>query len=424
MNNDEDSMKTIDYDSDEIENKFRYENNTTFDNGVKLNLGINAEYANYFNSSFVRNFANGEPLTLDYRSNLDVFKYGVFGQISNDFLKDRLSLSFGFRLDGNDYSETMNNPLDQFSPRFSASYLMVQDLYLNFNTGRYFQLPPYTTLGFQNSAGELVNRENGLEYIRSDHFVSGIEWRPTDQSRLTVEGFLKLYNNYPFSVRDSISISSKGADYGTFGDEEVKSIAEGRAYGFEVLYRNKDLFGGNLIVSYTYVRSQAEAFKTKALTGNNWVPASWDNRHLLNILGIKEFKNNWRLGFKWRFVGGAPYTPFDREQSSLVQAWNVRQIGILDYSRFNQLRLEEFHQLDVRVDKEIYLDKLTLNFYVDIQNLYNFKADQEKVLTIDESVSPQPVNPTAPPELQKYQLKSIDLSGGTVLPTIGIIIEF
>ncbi len=418
-NNDEDSLKTLDYNSDEIENKFRYEHSTTFDNGLKLNFGVNAEYATYFNRTFNRNFVNGQPITVKYRSELDLFKYGTFGQISNEFLKDRLTLSLGIRLDATNFSDEMKNPLNQFSPRFSASYLLDQDLFLNFNTGRYYQLPAYTTLGHKDSEGNFVNKENGLSYIGVDHYVAGIEWRPTDQSRLTVEGFMKLYDNYPMSVNDSISISSKGADYGVFGNEEVRSIAEGRAYGFEVLYRNKDLFGANLIVSYTYVRSEAEAFKTKALTGNDWVPTAWDNRHLLNILGIKEFNNNWRVGFKWRFVGGAPYTPFDKAQSSLVQAWDVRQIGILDYNRFNQARLDAFHQLDMRVDKEFFLKKVTLNFYIDIQNLYNFKADQQKVLTIDETV-PQP-NPL---DEQRYLLKELDLTGGTVLPTIGIIVEF
>ena len=77
----------------------------------------------------------------------------------------------------------------------------------------------------------------------------------------------------------------------------------------------------------------------------------------------------------------------------------------------------------MRVDKEFFFKKTTLNFYVDVQNLYNFKADQQKVLVLDESV-PQPVNPQDPGNLQRYQLKELAVEGGTVLPTLGIIIEF
>lgn len=415
--------KLIDYVSDEIETKFRYENNTTIENGTRINFGGNLEYADYYNRTLNNTYINGAPVSIRYSSDLGIIKYGVFGQISRDVMKERLSISLGMRMDGNNFSSEMNNPVRQFSPRLSMSYLLMPDVYLNFNTGRYYQLPSYTTLGFRNNSGVLINRENGLRYIGVDQLVTGLEWRPTEQSRFSLEGFYKLYRNYPFSVNDSISISSKGADFGTFGDEEVKSIAEGRAYGFEVLYRNKNLLGGNLIFSYTFVRSEAENFRPETGNGVEWLPTAWDNRHLLNILGIKEFKKDWRLGMKWRFIGGAPYTPFDVEQSSLVQAWNTRLRGIPDFARFNGERLGAFHQLDVRVDKEFFLNKLSLNFYIDIQNLYNFKSDQQKVLLIDQS-APQPLNPSDPPELQKYRLKELDISGGTVLPTIGVIIEF
>ena len=419
----EDSLKLLDYSSDETETKLRYEHNTDLNNGFRLNYGAGTVYARYFNSTFNRTFLNGSPETIRYKSTLDLFRWGTFGQLSKDLLKDRLTLSLGIRMDASNYSSKMSNLLDQFSPRFSASYMLLKDFYLNFNTGRYYQLPPYTTLGYRNSAGSLVNRQNGLTYISADHYVGGIEWRPTNSSRLTLEGFYKFYHNYPFSVTDSISLSGKGADFGTFGDEEVLSIAKGRAYGVELLYRSKEFFGGNLIVSYTFVRSETQAFRHSSLENGDWIPTAWDNRHLLNILALREFKNNWRVGLKWRFVGGAPYTPYDLLESSYVVAWDTRNQGIPDYNRYNNERLGAFHQLDIRIDKEFYLKKVTLNFYVDVQNLYNFKADQQKVLVLDNN-SPQPINAQDPLPLQRYQLKELDLQAGTVLPTIGIIVQF
>ncbi len=424
LDNNEDSAKTLDFDSDEIENKFRYEGFTSFDNGFRLSYGLGGGYAKYFNSTFNRTYLNGELFDVDYNSELQIFRWGLFAQASKKILNDRLSLSLGIRTDANDYSRDMQNMLDQLSPRFSASYLLFQDLYLNFNTGRYYQIPPYTTLGFRDSEGNLVNQDNNLSYISSDHIVSGIEWLPSDVSRLTVEGFYKYYRNYPFSVRDSVSISSKGADFGTFGDEAVLSIAEGRAYGLEILYRNRDFFGTNVTVAYTLVRSESEAFRSEATESGKWVPTAWDNRHLLNILALKEFKNNWSAGIKWRFVGGVPYTPFDKIESSYVQAWNARRIGIPDYNRFNMERLDAFHQLDIRIDKEFFLNKVTLNFYVDVQNIYNFKAEQQSVLTLDENADPLIINPEAPVEDQRYALKEIAITGGTVLPTFGIIVQF
>ena len=226
--NNENLPKTLDFDSDEIENKFRYESFTQYKNGLRLNFGGNFEYAKYYNSTFNSTFINGAPFIVNYETDLKLFKWGLFTQLTEEFLKDRLTLSLGIRMDANNFSDEMSNMLEQFSPRFSASYRLTNNFFVNMNTGRYFQAPPYTTLGFRNDSGGLVNKENNLKYISADHLVAGIEWLPDDKSRLTVEGFFKYYRNYPYSVNDSVSISSKGADFGTFGDEEVQSIAEGR----------------------------------------------------------------------------------------------------------------------------------------------------------------------------------------------------
>jgi hypothetical protein len=177
----------------------------------------------------------------------------------------------------------MSNLLDQVSPRFSASWLINNDLSWNFNTGRFYQLPAYTTLGFRNNEGMLVNRQNRITYISADHFVSGFEFRPDDQSSLSVEGFFKNYRNYPFSVADSIPLASKGADFGVFGDEEVTSTSEGRALEWSFLPGAVTLWASILVLSYTLVRSEF-----KNLTGS-YTPTAWDNRHLFNIDGTKKF---------------------------------------------------------------------------------------------------------------------------------------
>ncbi|MBZ0243537.1 MAG: hypothetical protein K8F24_10015, partial [Bacteroidales bacterium] len=80
-----------------------------------------------------------------------------------------------------------------------------------------------------------------------------------------------------------------------------------------------------------------------------------------------------------------------------------------------------YHQLDVRVDKKYFFEKWSLMVYVDIQNLYNFKAElqdnivREKdgdgnIITVDNNT--------------KYLLRGIENTSGTVLPTLGIMVEF
>lgn len=75
------------------------------------------------------------------------------------------------------------------------------------------------------------------------------------------------------------------------------------------------------------------------------------------------------MGAKLSAIGGSPYTPYDVEKSSLVQAWDVTGRPYYDYERFNSERLGAFAQLDVRVDKNFYFPKWSLGMYVDLQNV-------------------------------------------------------
>ncbi len=422
--NDADSTLLLDYASDEIENKFRYENTTRFDNGLRINAGVNYEYVKSFTENFNLTYINGSPVTFNYSSDIFMHKWGGFAQASKEMLKNRLTLSLGLRTDANNYNENMSNLLNQLSPRFSASYMLSTGLFLNFNTGRYYQLPSYTTLAYTDENDVAVNKQNDLSYIQADHYVTGIEYLPDDKSKFSIEGFYKRYNNYPFSLIDSISLASKGADFGLYGAEPVTSTAEGRSYGAEVLYRNKDLFKFNLILSYTLVRSETKPLKA-SLLDREWIPTAWDNRHLLNLTGFRKFNNNWQVGFKWRFVGGTPYTPIDLEASANIFNWDYTGLEIPDLNQYNSLRFDPFHQLDLRVDKEWFLDNLTLNLYFDVQNLYNYKTTGTKFL-VQQFEDGRPVieNPEAPLSEQRYSMEPENTEVGTILPTVGIIVMF
>jgi hypothetical protein len=416
-----DSLKILDYNSSEIETKLRYENTLRTDNGTKINFGAGMQYAQYLNDTYQLRYLNTGAATINYKSDLDLFKWSAFGQVSKGVFNQRLIVSLGLRADANNYSSQMSNMFQQLSPRLSLSFPLSEKWALNFNTGRFYQLPPYTTLGYGGQTGVLVNKQNKITYLQADHLVGGIEYLPNENSKITFEGFYKKYNNYPFSVNDSVSIASKGSDFGTFGDEEVVSTGIGQSYGFELYARHTDLFGFNTILAYTFVRSEFENYYGVL------IPTAWDNKHLFNITATRSFKNNWDFGFKFRFAGGAPYTPDDENKSSYVLAWDAQQRAYPDYSRFNQNRLNTFSQLDVRVDKSYYFDKWSLMLYVDIQNILNSKTDTPDILTVDTDENGNKIitNPDAPDDEQQYQMRTIKTDGsGTVLPTIGIMIEF
>jgi len=411
-----DTNRLLDYLSGEGEIKARFERTIISDKGLRLNLGAGSEYTHYRNSTYRLIYSIPGELEINYDTNLKLGKFNLFGQVSKSYLNEKLKLSLGARTDLSTYSASMSNPLKQISPRFSASYSITDRLNINFNAGRYYQLPPYTALGYSSFTGVFINKENNLRYIQSDHLVTGLELIPSENIQFTLEGFLKTYSKYPFSVRDAVPLSSKSAGYGIFGDEELISVSEGRAYGIELLGRLKEFEKTNMVFSYTFVRSEFRDLNSR------WIPSSWDNRHLFNVTATKKFNKNWDMGFKWRYVGGAPYTPYDLEKSAVKSAWDLQGQGYLDYSRFNTERLKAFHQLDIRVDKQFFFRGWSLMLYADVQNVYNHKADQPALLIRESDANGNPV--TDPGNPDKYLLKYLEGEAGTVLPTIGVIVEF
>ncbi len=405
----------LDYSSFEAENKFRFEH-TYNKNGWKLNAGLGYEFAKYYNSTFNRITVQGFPVLIDFESTLNLHKVALFGQLSKSLFNEKLNLSLGLRTDVNSFSKSMMNPLDQLSPSFSVNYRITNQLAINGSIARFHQLPAYTILGYRDANGNLKNKENELKYISADHFVLGTEYLTKFDSRFTLEGFFKSYNRYPFSIKDSLSLANVGSDFGIVGNEEVKSISTGRTYGVEFLYQQKMYKGFYAILAYTYVVSE---FKDK---NNAFVPTSWDSRNIVSLTGGKRFKKGWEVGFRWLFSGGSPYTPIDVATSSLKQNWDINGIGLLDINRLNSERESSFHQLNLRVDKKIYLDKFNMNFYLDIQNAYGYKAKLAPILLVETDANDNPI--VDPNDPTRYKTKFIENTNGIIQPTLGIIIEF
>lgn len=219
----------------------------------------------------------------------------------------------------------------------------------------------------------------------------------------------------PLSVTDGIPLSCKGNDYGVIGNEELVSKAQGRSYGVEMMFKW-------LLTNRLNLSSSFTLFKSEFRSGNegSYLPSAWDNRFILNVSGTYNFPKNWSVGMKVCCIGGSPYTPYDTDKSSLVEAWNAQGKPYFDYSRYNSERLPAFGQLDVRIDKTFYLKKYMLGFYIDIQNITGSKLRQQDVLMSTGQVA----NPSAPSAEQRYVMKSIRQESGTVLPTLGITFEY
>lgn len=411
--NDESSEEnlTLRLGSIEQETKLRMENTSSW-SVWKVKAGFDLNYSRYKSNEYRKVFANALR-EYDYHTDLSLWRWGMFASVDYAAPDKSFTASMGVRTDGNNYSDKMKELWRQLSPRLSVSYRLVEGLTLSGHVGLYYQLPSYTALGFKGEEGEYVNRH--LDYISVSQESLGLSWTPNENMELSVEGFYKLYGHMPFSLSDQIPLYCKGNDYGTIGNEALSSEAKGRSYGVELMFKW-------LLTQKLNLSSSLTIFKSEFKDGEqgSYVPSAWDNRFILNMSGTYNFPKHWSLGAKVSCIGGSPYTPYDVEKSSLVEAWNVQGRAYYDYSRYNQERLPVFGQLDVRVDKTFYLKKCMLGFYLDIQNITASKLRQPDALMSTGQIE----NPSAPLSEQRYVMKSIRQESGTLLPTLGITFEY
>lgn len=422
QNNDPEQGKNIDYRSNESEVKLRAEYDTDLGRGFALNAGAGVQRAGYDNRTFRRLSIGGEAVDEMYTTDIALVRYAGFGSVNKQFLGGRGNVNLGVRLDGNSFSEGMANPLRHFSPRLGVSYRFAPRWTAAANVGRYFQEPAYTSMGFRDQAGGLVNRD-GLRYIRSDQVTAGVAFEPGAGSKISVEGFYKHYRDYPMSLVDSTAIGSKGDDVFAVGAEPVRSNGTARAYGVEVEYRNNDLLGFMVSGAYTYYYSEFRRWSSGSSAPlGGWTPSNWDYRHLVTLVVMRSLPRGWDVGLRWRFAGGAPYTPYDVELSSRIDSWEATHRPVLDYGLVNSERLPVFHQLDLRVDKTWFFRRWTLALYLDIQNLYNYRAYGQPGLMPERDGTGQYVPDPARPGHYRMVTYPNEL-GGTIIPTFGIIVS-
>jgi len=407
LNNDESSEDNLTLRLRSVEQKttLRFENQTRLGQWT-LKEGTEMNYSNYTNQTNQRIFGITSTLS-DYRTDLNIFSWGGFFSTDYTTANKRFSASAGIRTDGNNYNKEMKELWKQLSPRLSLSYELTQQWTISGNTGLYYQLPPYTALGFKDNDGLYANKN--LKYMQVMETSLGLDWHLQDRLMISAEGFFKRYSRMPLSLRDDIPLACKGDDYGTVGNEALIPTARGRAYGVETMLRWQIPERFNFVSSLTVFRSEY-----------NSIASAWDNRFILNVSGTYNLPRRWSIGGKLSYIGGAPYTPYDEEKSSLVEAWNAQGRPYYDYSKYNTERLPNFAQLDIRVDKSFYFHRCMVGFYLDLQNITGSKLKQQDVIMSTGVIE----NPSAPVGEQRYKMKYLKQKSGTILPSIGITVEF
>ncbi len=240
------------------------------------------------------------------------------------------------------------------SPRLLATYDLVQrpgETWLARTTakggaGIYHQAPPVILRYFDDRSDQ--------QSMRAKQYSLGVEQEVHEHLEASVEGF--------YIDRDRV-FSGEGQDDGS---TRVRNEGTGRTIGLEtfIRYHSDERFFAWL--AYTLSRTWE-----RERPGEPSVPADFDQRHNLILLGSLDLGRGWRVGARFRYVTGNPFTDIARppRAQSLFDGSSGEYVP--QYTAQNAERFPDMHQLDLRGDKRWQFPNWALTLYLDVRNVYN-----------------------------------------------------
>ena len=255
-----------------------------------------------------------------------------------------LMISAGIRFDHFDMTNETN-----FSPRLAASYNITETTTFTAAMGTFYQTPASYQIA-PDSRNLLLQSSNAV------HYIAGIDQIIAGDTRALVEVYYKKLSNLIIAPDSSYLLINTGSGY---------------AQGIEFSVQRKFTEGFVGSASYSYSTSQRRDDPAQSL-----YDFEYDRPHIINLIAGFEIGQGWQIGAKFQFASGNPYTP-------AIGVINKGGSYYLVDGPFNSARYPDYHKLDIRIDKQFFLDKWSLTAYIDLWNVYNrsniisysFKAD-------------------------------------------------
>ena len=329
------------------------------DKNKKIEFGFNSSYDmssyNYFftpdTTAFVIDTKSDTLIkaAIDLDQYFSAVKTGLFFNFIWNPLP-KLTTTIGVRGDYFSYNEKY-----QLSPRISTT-LQLSNLYsINAAVGLFYQnLPLY--LLTQNE------KYKNLKIPNATHYIIGMDYMLTADTKLTIELYDKEYNDFPLTFDNPTSfVVDDGRSTSFFRNYDLTSGGKAYSRGIEFLLQKKlaqDFYG---IISASTFRS-----KYKDLLGK-WHNRIYDNRYLFSIIGGYKPNNKWEFSLRWNYAGGVPYTPLD------IVSLSSGGLESINTEKINSERYPEYHSLNIRFDRRFHFQKSSIVAFLSLWNVYNRK---------------------------------------------------
>lgn len=264
---------------------------------------------------------------------------------------------------------TLNN---QFivEPRASITYRPAAKHTFTLAYGMQHQNAPLPILFLKDSIqGEGVNKNKNLDFIRSQHYVLGYDFKISSDWRLKLETYYQDIDQAPVDrFGSAYSTLREGSDF-IFAFDKGDLVSEGRGYniGLEMTVEKFFSQGYHVLLTTSIFDSKYE--------GSDGVERNtpFNNQFVFNALGGKEWKLNssgrtrLTVDSKVSFAGGRYVTPIDL-LASQAAGFEVR-----DETRAFSKQQDPYFRWDLRLGVKLNSKKkrLSHHFFIDFQNLTN-----------------------------------------------------
>lgn len=345
-------MPVIHLDSREIAYTLRNENHIRFNPQHSIEFGFEGKILNYNYNNIYGEYADalGNPTPeIHVTSDIRAAQSALF---VNYIIRAIPQLKINLGLRGNYFSYTNNHSLE---PRCSFSYHLTEMTSITGSTGLYVQNIP------MNLLAQMPGNKK-LHSLQAVHYILGIEHLLTNDTRLTIEGYKKLYSYFPVDPQQPSLFTIDEIFYRDgyyMGHAQLTDAGRAESHGLEVMLQKKLARNFYGVISGSYFHA-----RYRDLNGI-WRPRVIENRYLATIEGGYKPNNRWEISGRWVYAGGRPYTPCDIEASKAANR------AILDSSRINGARYPAYHSLNIRIDRRFWFQTRNITVYISLWNTYN-----------------------------------------------------
>jgi hypothetical protein len=250
-----------------------------------------------------------------------------------------------------------------FEPRLSLTYRIVPELALKASWGIYMQ--DLITISDENEVVTIFEpwliTPIYLNPSSAIHYISGIEYTPSQSLSFNLEGYYKVLQN--------LAIIN---DKKYFPNDPDFVIGQGESYGLEFQSRFMQQ-------PFNFSASYSLAYAFNEVSGVRYAPR-YDSRHTVNLSCEYDFGSGWTASVMWTYSSGLPFTQiagyYDRltiddlhTGGNFLDSYNP----FILLSEKNLGRLPDYHRLDLSLSKKIQIGKLKLYFDISALNVYNRK---------------------------------------------------